>query len=253
MIICNERVFYVGLLGVPGLRQFGSITVYAAFDALVRLRLGEGPWISTSLAVVPPYAPHQVACEGLHIGVLGIEPETVDFAQLPLGLQAQSFHTALIDHPEHPSLLHRLHTLHEHLLQAGRLAVSAADLDQWLWGALLPGPAHDPRIARALQGLRSQPYERWSAQDSAASACLSVSRFLHLFKDEVGFPFRKVRSWKRARSLLDRTTGAGSLTDVALDSGYPDATHFSHSIRQVYGLKPRDILAGSRKLRVVRP
>jgi AraC-like DNA-binding protein len=41
-----------------------------------------------------------------------------------------------------------------------------------------------------------------------------------------------------------------TLTDVALDAGYPDATHFSHSIRQVYGLTPRSIFAGSRKLAV---
>ena len=35
---------------------------------------------------------------------------------------------------------------------------------------------------------------------------------------------------------------------VALDVGYPDSTHFSHSIRQVYGLTPKSIFAGCRKL-----
>jgi AraC-like DNA-binding protein len=38
---------------------------------------------------------------------------------------------------------------------------------------------------------------------------------------------------------------------VALDAGYPDSTHFSHSIRHVYGLKPRDLFAGSRRLTVL--
>jgi AraC-like DNA-binding protein len=41
------------------------------------------------------------------------------------------------------------------------------------------------------------------------------------------------------------------LVYVALDIGYPDSTHFSHSIRQTYGLKPKDIFAGSRKLRII--
>jgi hypothetical protein len=31
---------------------------------------------------------------------------------------------------------------------------------------------------------------------------------------------------------------------------YPDSAHFSHSIRQVYGLKPKDISAGSRRLEI---
>jgi AraC-like DNA-binding protein len=30
--------------------------------------------------------------------------------------------------------------------------------------------------------------------------------------------------------------------------GYPDSTHFSHSVRQVYGLTPKSIFAGCRKL-----
>ena len=50
--------------------------------------------------------------------------------------------------------------------------------------------------------------------------------------------------------MVDQST---TLTDVALGAGYPDSTHFSHSIRQVYGLKPKDIFAGSRKLRVIGP
>ena len=80
---------------------------------------------------------------------------------------------------------------------------------------------------------------------------LSFSRFLHLFKAEVGTPFRSLRTWKRARSLLHHVTRDTNLVHVALDTGYPDSTHFSHSIRQVYGLKPRDLFAGSRQLTVL--
>jgi AraC-like DNA-binding protein len=90
-----------------------------------------------------------------------------------------------------------------------------------------------------------------AAKECAALVNLSFSRFLHLFKEEVGIPFRNLRTWKRARSLLHYVHTSDNLTHVALDIGYPDSTHFSHSIRQVYGLKPKDIMAGSRKLRVI--
>ncbi|HWV08043.1 MAG TPA: hypothetical protein VN156_00780, partial [Pseudomonas sp.] len=59
------------------------------------------------------------------------------------------------------------------------------------------------------------------------------------------------RTWRRARSLLHYVDRSHNLAQVALDIGYPDSTHFSHSIRQTYGLKPRDIFAGSRKLRLL--
>ena len=79
---------------------------------------------------------------------------------------------------------------------------------------------------------------------------LSFSRFLHLFKQEIGVPFRSFRTWKRARSLLHYINRDSNLAHAALDTGYPDSTHFSHSIRQVYGLKPKDIFAGSRRLEI---
>ena len=85
-------------------------------------------------------------------------------------------------------------------------------------------------------------------RECAASVHLSFSRFLHLFKQETGMAFRAFRAWKRARSLLRYVRQTATLTDIALEAGYPDSTHFSHSIRQVYGLKPSDILAGSRRL-----
>ncbi|HEY1229584.1 MAG TPA: AraC family transcriptional regulator, partial [Ramlibacter sp.] len=99
-----------------------------------------------------------------------------------------------------------------------------------------------------IERLNADPAQSASAQECAGWVHLSFSRFLHLFKDEVGLPFRSFRAWKRARSLLRHVRQSSTLTDIALDAGYPDATHFSHSIRQVYGLRPSEILAGSRRL-----
>ena len=79
---------------------------------------------------------------------------------------------------------------------------------------------------------------------------LSFSRFLHLFRENVGAPFRSFRTWKRARSLLQYVNRDANLAHVALDTGYPDSTHFSHSIRQIYGMKPKDMFAGSRRLAI---
>ena len=75
-----------------------------------------------------------------------------------------------------------------------------------------------------------------------------MSRFLHLFKAEVGVPFRSFRTWQRARSVLHFVTQTANLATIALDVGYPDSTHFSHSIRQVFGLTPKSIFEGCRKL-----
>jgi methylphosphotriester-DNA--protein-cysteine methyltransferase len=96
--------------------------------------------------------------------------------------------------------------------------------------------------------IRAQPCEQFFAAECARITGLSFSRFVHLFKEQIGMTFRAFCAWKRARAVLPYVTSTCNLTDLALQVGYPDSTHFSHSIRRIYGLRPRDIVAGSRRL-----
>ena len=104
---------------------------------------------------------------------------------------------------------------------------------------------------------RSPQIGRFSGEPVTAASCaaeagLSPSRFLHLFKEETGISFRSFRAWKRARHLLHFANQDINLAHLAQDIGYPDSTHFSHSIRRFYGLKPRAIFSGSRDLAIYR-
>ena len=73
-----------------------------------------------------------------------------------------------------------------------------------------------------------------------------------MFKDQTGISFRAFRAWKRARHLLHFVNEDINLAHLAQDIGYPDSTHFSHSIRRFYGLQPRAIFSGSRDLAIYR-
>ncbi|MFS2166627.1 helix-turn-helix transcriptional regulator, partial [Variovorax sp. Varisp62] len=202
-----------------------------------------GAWQAGELIVVPPQVPHHVESEHPLIFNLLIESESVDPARLPAFMQ----HCGPVDAP---AFAQRVREVHAHLLAAsGRGSeFDGFDFDALFFGeALAPRPI-DARIRKVIDTLVADPAAPASAEDCAASVHLSFSRFLHLFKQETGMAFRAFRAWKRARSLLRYVRQTGTLTDIALDTGYPDSTHFSHSIRQVYGLKPSDIVAGSRRL-----
>jgi len=246
MWLTPRRVFYAGLLGAAGERSLGGHAVYVSRDGLPnRVRLGGGAWQSGELIVVPPQVPHRIeSANPLVLNVL-IEAETVDAGALPQWLR----HCGPVDAPE---AQRRVRTAHAHLadLPAARAGFGNQDFDALFFGAaLVPRPC-DPRVQRVIDRIVAEPSALLSAQACAADAGLSFSRFLHLFKAQTGMPFRAFRAWKRARSLLRHVRRASSLTDIALDAGYPDSTHFSHSIRQVYGLTPSDIVAGSRRLRL---
>lgn len=249
MWINADRVFYVGLLGVPSSRSLGAISLYVALDSPVRISVEGGEWQVGDLAVVWPYTSHRVACDARHMAVIHIEPESVDVAGLPVWLQQPSGLLAREDFRA------RVLACHDALSRkAAQVETSLFDFDEQVFGERLPARSVDPRIARVLERIRNDPSSQALAQDCAEQVHLSFSRFLHLFKSEVGASFRSFRTWKRARSLLYYVVDQRStLTDVALGAGYPDSTHFSHSIRQIYGLKPKDIFAGSRKLRVMGP
>jgi AraC-like DNA-binding protein len=244
MWITPDRVFYVGLLGVPSVRMMGTYTVYVAVTGALRIRLGDGDWQTSEMAVVPPYEPHQVMVEGRLVNVIHVEAETVDFDALPPELKGRG----AVNAPEFVRLVQQ----RQRELSEGGHAVDllALDFDQTFFGTALTPRRLDGRIAAVLSSIKQDPSAPGIAEEYAEMAHLSFSRFLHLFKQEVGAPFRSFRTWKRARNLLHYVNRTSNLAYVALDTGYPDSTHFSHSIRKVFGLKPSDIFAGSRRLAV---
>ncbi len=244
MWLTPQRVFYAGLLGAVAERVTGGWGVYVTPVGAPpnRLRVGGGAWQSGELLVVPPQVPHQVESPQPMILHLIIDAERIDAARVPECLR----HCGPVDDP---AFVRRVREVHAMLLAAsGREPFERFDFDTLLFGQPLAPRAIDPRIREVLDILDADPAAPGAAGDFAASVHLSFSRFLHLFKQEIGVSFRAFRAWKRARSLLRYVRDESSLTDIALDAGYPDSTHFSHSIRQFYGLRPSDIVAGSRRL-----
>jgi len=174
-----------------------------------------------------------------------IEPETIDLARVPNPLRRVLSGEGIIDlaEPGAEDFLDRLCNAHDRLVAGtGALRRDDEGFDRLVFGSKLPVRVLDARISRSLALLQQHGTAKLSAEQLAASVQLSFWRFLHLFKDEVGVPLRTFRSWKRARSLLHFVNSESNLARLAQETGYPDSTHLSHSIRQVYGLKPREIL-----------
>lgn len=243
MLISPERVFYAGLLGRPRKRSSGGYNIYAAMRGSLTITDGKSGLVA-ELAVVPPYVPHSVESEHPCIICLVIEPETVE----PSAIKDLS---ARIAGTEAPTIAQRIRAAYETVrLQQGRRGFTTGEFDQLCFGEALLDRRLDHRIRRSAAELNDFSASKMTAADCAASAGLSASRFLHLFKEQTGVSFRAFRAWKRARHLLHFANQNINLAHLAQDIGYPDSTHFSHSIRRFYGLKPRAIFLGSRDLAI---
>jgi AraC-like DNA-binding protein len=246
MWIVPDRVFYAGLLGNPSSRTLGAHAIYVGLDAPVEISVQEAAWTQSAWAVVGPYVPHRVRCEARQVGIILVEPESIMVDALPRWLldEDPAPKSAWVDH---------LCTLRSQLSSSSGSVPPPAGFDPVIFGEALARRALDPRIQRVVDAVKQDPCNSTTGEAYATQVQLSLSRFVHLFKSEVGVPFRRFRSWRRARHLLLHATSDASLLAIAMATGYPDSTHFSHSIRQSFGLTPRDILAGSRRLLIRQP
>jgi len=246
MLIGPERVFYAGLLGRPRRRLLGGLGIYAAMQGGLEITIEGGISRQTDIAIVPPFTTHSISSEHPLVAGLLIEPETVDREALH-GLAATG------DTPSGGRIAERIRAAYDTLQQTPWTdGFATADFDRLFFDRPLPRRRLDRRVAATTAHLQRTLDDAYGAPHYAKAADLSVSRFLHLFKDETDVRFRALRAWKRARNLLHFVNQDINLAHLALDIGYPDSTHFSHSIRRFYGLQPREIFSGSRRLEIIR-
>lgn len=245
LYLSPERVLYRGPLGQPSVRTLGAAACYVSLQGTLSLTGSDGQaWHQARALCVPAGVPHQVAAEHGHVVCYLVEPGFSDTSCIGAG--------GLVAAQGDGKGWDRIAGLSMIDLRSWRDAGRQADaeLDRLIFGQALPAMAPDPRIADVVRRIRTDPALSWLAADAAVHCGLSNSRFMHVFRAEVGIGWRAFRAWKRARALLDRVQTHESLTQLALSLGYPDGTHFSHAIRQITGLRPSDIISGSRNLSV---
>lgn len=109
----------------------------------------------------------------------------------------------------------------------------------------------DSRISRAACHLREQTNPALSADELAARAGLSTSRFLHLFREHVGTSFRRYRLWARMLRVGILLNGRQDLTTVAVEAGFASPSHFSDSFHTMFGLQPSRLLAAGVNIRLL--
>jgi AraC-like DNA-binding protein len=243
MLITPERVFYAGLLGRPRQRCSGAFNIYVSIEGGLWLTTADGRESYGEMVAVLPNVRHTIASDHRSVLSIVIEPESVR----PGGLEDLASRLA---GPEGEAFTGRIRAAYLELREHHAGEFSSAEFDTLCLGEALPQRELDSRVARAILQIGKFSGEPVTAASCAAEAGLSPSRFLHLFKEETGISFRSFRAWKRARHLLHFANQDINLAHLAQDIGYPDSTHFSHSIRRFYGLKPRAIFSGSRDLAI---
>ncbi len=93
-------------------------------------------------------------------------------------------------------------------------------------------------LHQCLDGQCIKP-NNWRASEVAQSLALSESRFLHLFSEELGIPWRPYLLWCRMICAVRAILNGDSATDAAHLAGFSDSAHLSRTFRKTFGMTIR--------------
>jgi AraC-like DNA-binding protein len=199
-----------------------------------------GAWESFEGALVPSHCPHQFEVDDVEMAHLFVEPESragralmaqfgADAVARLLGTDARAVARSLFG-------TYRAAPQREPMVDAAVAAVAA------LCGATTePDKALDPRLARALEYIRTRVRHPIALGDVAAQVALSESRFRHLFVAATGTSFRAYLLWLRINLAIEAVMAGASWTDAAHDAGFADSAHLSRTHKRVFGIEPTAI------------
>lgn len=98
-----------------------------------------------------------------------------------------------------------------------------------------------PGMQRALRFLGTHFHEEITLPQLAREAYISISHLSFLFKRDLGLPFKSllaaVRIEKARQLLLENHQQ--SITEICLDTGFGDLSHFERTFKRLVGTSPR--------------
>lgn len=126
-------------------------------------------------------------------------------------------------------------------------SAAAQELVRVLAGGVGANTLSDERIVRATRYINSHLHAPLALEDVASEACLSPSRFRHLFVEQTGTTLRAYVLWRRFVRAWEVVTGGGSLSSAAHAAGFADAAHLTRTCNRMFGFPPSALQVNVRR------
>jgi AraC-like DNA-binding protein len=236
-VLCvgDGKTLYIGSLDYVDWHSHGAPVFISGMAGNFRLRCPDGEWLSCRAAVVPAGARHALDLGGDPLAVFYPEPNVAGLCNLArLGREWKVRGQILVGQRPELGIFRELYENRFSLEFAGEALDHLVGFMREDDGP----PALDPRIARVVEWLGTNPADLTSVGKLAQAQALSVSRFLHLFTRDIGVPFRRFRIWNRLRAAARVALTGRSLTEAAHSAGFTDSAHFARLHRETFGVTP---------------
>ena len=214
----------------------GSVWCLAVgIDGPLTVATPDGTTRDAHSVLIPPRLTHQLICHGSGLVSCYLEPtsDRADASRHSFGAFSGEVGVGHVDEE--------------------RLQFTPTDDEsacRWLDLAAPQSPRRvDARIEAAARRIRDDPAATVSSRELATEAGLSESRFLHLFRDEMGTSMRRYRLWIRLLHAGAAIAAGHNLTTAAIEAGFASPSHLADRFKTTFGLSATQLLGTGLTLR----
>lgn len=224
--------------GVVPVHAHYAIQIAFGSEPGISFRAGEeDAWTEYAGAIIPSRQPHGMDVTGLPANVvIFVEPETREGRALAERWLRGGI--AAIPEALFAELAPPLFAAHFGERSAAAVERAARQVIHVLTGGVAPAVVTDERILRAVAHIRAHSDAPLTLADVAEVACLSPSRFRHLFVEQTGVGLRPYILWRRFLRVWELLSAGESLSMAAHAAGFADAAHLSRTSRSTFGFPP---------------
>lgn len=218
-----------------------AIQLVVALEGGFAIRGAHGDWRRAQGAIVRPDALHSYDPSGTLNAMLFVDPESTEGLGLVAPLRDD---ITLVPEERLADCAAELRRFLEQPFESLRIPDLVRKCVHAFCTGAPPSRRLDPRVTRVLAAIRASDDLRMSVDTAAAMAFLSPSRFAHLWKQQVGLPFRRYLLWRKlTRAML--MIGRGRTTAAAAhEADFADAAHLTHTFHRMVGIAPSVLMSG---------
>lgn len=225
---------------VPG-HSHHAIQVFIAIEGKAAIRAGGEAWRDARALIVRPDVEHSFNAQGSTGALLFVDPESSEGAWLQTGLTAD---ITLVPDARVEACISALRAFLERPLESMEVADLIRHCVRALCAGAPPTRRLEPRIASVLSAIHGSDDLRMSLEAAAKKVHLSPGRFAHLFKDEVGLPFKRYMLWRKVTRAMLAMGRERTLAAAAQSGDFADAAHLTRTFHQMFGIPPSVMMRG---------
>jgi AraC family transcriptional regulator len=218
-----------------------AIQIVVAIDGEMAMKGARGEWRTGSGIIVRHDVEHSYDGKGALGAMMFVDPESYEGVWLQSALADD---ITVVPEARTSVCAAALRTFVEKPFEAMEIGDLIRHCVLSLCAGAPPSRRLDERVTKVLTAIQASDDLRMSIEDAAAMAFLSPSRFAHLFKQQVGLPFRRYMLWRKLTRAVLAIGQERTFAAAAHASDFADAAHMTRTFYQMFGIPPSVMMRG---------